>query len=71
MPIIFSILSSQESRCSKPPDTTTRLVVMAAVAGPHRNRRRLGYSRLRRWVYGMDEEPDDFICRGCIYALTD
>jgi hypothetical protein len=25
---------------------------------------------LRRWVYGVDEAPADFICRGCIYALT-
>lgn len=24
----------------------------------------------RRWVYGMEEAPADFICRGCIYALT-
>jgi hypothetical protein len=24
---------------------------------------------LRRWVYGIEEAPDDFICRGCIYAL--
>jgi len=28
-------------------------------------------SLLRRWVYGMETAPDDFICRGCIYALTD
>ena len=27
-------------------------------------------SMLRRWVYGMEEAPEDFICRGCIYALT-
>jgi hypothetical protein len=25
---------------------------------------------LRRWVYGVEEAPDDFICRQCIYALT-
>ena len=24
---------------------------------------------LRRWVYGLEEAPDDFLCRGCIYAL--
>lgn len=24
----------------------------------------------RRWVYGMEPAPDDFICRRCIYALT-
>ncbi len=27
-------------------------------------------SLLRRWVYGADGAPDDFICRSCIYALT-
>ena len=26
--------------------------------------------QLRRWAYGLDEAPDDFICRNCIYALT-
>jgi len=25
---------------------------------------------LRRWVYGIEEAPDDFICRKCIYART-
>jgi hypothetical protein len=25
---------------------------------------------LRRWVYGMEEAPPDFMCRNCIYALT-
>lgn len=27
-------------------------------------------SLLRRWVYGMEEAPADFICRNCIYAVT-
>lgn len=27
-------------------------------------------ARMRRWVYGLEEAPDDFICRGCIYART-
>ncbi len=27
-------------------------------------------AKLRRWVYGVDEAPADFICRNCIYALT-
>ncbi len=27
-------------------------------------------ARLRRWVYGIDDAPDDFICRHCIYART-
>jgi len=27
-------------------------------------------SLMRRWVYGMEPAPDDFICRQCIYALT-
>ena len=25
---------------------------------------------LRRWVYGIEEAPRDFLCRNCIYALT-
>lgn len=28
-------------------------------------------SLYRRWVYGMETAPADFICRGCIYALTE
>jgi hypothetical protein len=27
-------------------------------------------SMMRRWVYGMEPAPDDFLCRKCIYALT-
>jgi hypothetical protein len=27
-------------------------------------------SLMRRWVYGMEEAPADFICRSCVYALT-
>jgi hypothetical protein len=27
-------------------------------------------SLMRRWVYGMEEAPDDFLCRKCIYALS-
>ena len=27
-------------------------------------------ARMRRWVYGLEEAPDDFICRDCIYART-
>jgi len=25
---------------------------------------------MRRWVYGLEEAPRDFICRGCTFALT-
>lgn len=25
---------------------------------------------LRRWIYGVEEAPEDFICRKCIYART-
>jgi MoaA/NifB/PqqE/SkfB family radical SAM enzyme len=25
-------------------------------------------ARLRRWVYGLEEAPQDFICRNCIFA---
>ena len=27
-------------------------------------------ARARRWVYGIEEEPADFICRRCKFALT-
>jgi len=26
-------------------------------------------AQLRRWVYGLDEAPDDFICRRCEFAI--
>lgn len=25
---------------------------------------------LRRWVYGLDEAPENFICRHCVFAVT-
>ena len=28
-------------------------------------------ARLRRFTYGVDEAPEDFICRNCLFALTD
>jgi hypothetical protein len=28
----------------------------------------LEIARLRRWAYGLEESPGDFICRHCIYA---
>ena len=34
----------------------------AILAGPR-------MARLRRWVYGIEPAPDDFICRKCIYAI--
>ncbi|HUP49117.1 MAG TPA: radical SAM protein [Thermoanaerobaculia bacterium] len=27
-------------------------------------------ARIRRWAYGVEEAPDDFICRTCVFALT-
>ena len=27
-------------------------------------------ARMRRWAYGVEEAPRDFICRGCSFALT-
>lgn len=27
-------------------------------------------ARFRRWTYGIEEAPDDFICRNCIFART-
>lgn len=26
---------------------------------------------LRRWAYGVDDAPQDFICRNCLFAITD
>lgn len=28
-------------------------------------------SKMRRWTYGIEEAPDDYICRGCINAITE
>ena len=25
---------------------------------------------MRRWIYGLEEAPKDFLCRGCTFALT-
>jgi hypothetical protein len=27
-------------------------------------------ARMRRWVYGLEPAPADFLCRGCTFALT-
>ena len=27
-------------------------------------------AKIRRWTYGIEEAPDDFICRTCTFALT-
>lgn len=27
-------------------------------------------ARLRRWTYGLEEAPENFICRKCVYALS-
>ena len=27
-------------------------------------------ARMRRWIYGLEEAPRDFICRNCTFALT-
>jgi hypothetical protein len=27
-------------------------------------------AKMRRWIYGVEEAPDDFICRTCVFALT-
>jgi hypothetical protein len=27
-------------------------------------------ARLRRWTYGLEQAPDDFICRRCIFAVA-
>jgi hypothetical protein len=27
-------------------------------------------ARLRRWTYGLEDAPDDYICRNCVFAKT-
>jgi hypothetical protein len=28
-------------------------------------------ARLRRWAYGAEEAPEDFLCRRCEFAVGD
>ena len=28
-------------------------------------------AKLRRWTYGVEDAPEDFICRNCLFALAD
>lgn len=28
------------------------------------------FALMRRWVYGLEDSPDDFICRSCVFART-
>ncbi|MGD8441686.1 MAG: SPASM domain-containing protein, partial [Holophagae bacterium] len=28
-------------------------------------------AQLRRWAYGVDDAPDSFICRNCLFAITE
>jgi MoaA/NifB/PqqE/SkfB family radical SAM enzyme len=37
--------------------------VAAVLAGP-------ALARMRRWIYGLEDAPADFICRNCKFALT-
>lgn len=41
----------------------TRESVHEVLTGP-------GMALMRRWAYGIEEAPGDFICRGCTFALT-
>ena len=43
-------------------DVTTSTVA-EVLAGPE-------LARIRRWVYGVEDAPADFICRNCIFART-
>ena len=27
-------------------------------------------AKIRRWTYGIEEAPDDYICRSCTFALS-
>jgi hypothetical protein len=26
-------------------------------------------ARIRKWAYGVEDAPEDFICRTCVFAL--
>lgn len=41
----------------------TRQSVHEVLTGPE-------MAQMRRWAYGVEEAPRDFICRGCTFALT-
>jgi MoaA/NifB/PqqE/SkfB family radical SAM enzyme len=41
----------------------TRESVQDVLTGP-------AMALMRRWAYGLEEAPEDFICRGCTFALT-
>ncbi|HEX4965879.1 MAG TPA: radical SAM/SPASM domain-containing protein [Thermoanaerobaculia bacterium] len=41
----------------------TRESVQEVLTGP-------ALALMRRWVYGLDEAPRDFLCRGCTFALS-
>jgi pyruvate-formate lyase-activating enzyme len=41
----------------------TRESVLDVLTGPK-------LALMRRWIYGLEEAPKDFICRGCTFALS-
>jgi MoaA/NifB/PqqE/SkfB family radical SAM enzyme len=41
----------------------TRNTIAEVLAGPE-------LAKMRRWVYGIEEAPDDFMCRDCVFART-
>jgi hypothetical protein len=41
----------------------TRSTIAEVLAGPE-------IATLRRWVYGIEEAPEDFICRNCVFARS-
>jgi MoaA/NifB/PqqE/SkfB family radical SAM enzyme len=41
----------------------TRNTIAEVLAGPE-------LAKMRKWVYGIEEAPDDFMCRDCVFART-
>ncbi len=41
----------------------TGSTIAEVLAGPE-------IAKMRRWVYGIEDAPEDFMCRGCIYSRT-
>jgi len=57
------ILCCQDYRETTEVGDLNRQSVAEVLAGPE-------LARLRRWTYGIEEAPPDYICRSCKFALT-
>ena len=47
----------------------TPIANIPLLGGTHRFRAEM--AELRRWSYGLEDAPDNFICRNCLFAIAD